>query len=533
MSSRRFGAPQAERSAFLSALLPGLGQWFDGRRWRGLLLALPALTGIGILIVVLVAVSREGSVGVAKLLVQPRWLWALVALNAALALERLVAVGDAWLHRRAPAGGSVATWAWRAAVLLLVAVLLVPHVIVHWYATEALGTLETVFGGDSVPSLAEREEQLLAQDPDADLGPTLSSSTTTTPAPSTTIVGTSTSTVAPTSSTVAADSPLGDRLTVLLAGGDFGPGRQDLRTDVMIVASVDLVTGKAALISVYRDLVDVPLPPAWSRANTMIQVQQWHEDRAYAEDLAEARASGAELPPQPEMEPCDCYADRINYLYVHTHNWVHTFPDAPDPGMEALRQTLSRLLGIEIDYYVLVDFAGFVDLVDALGGVHVTVTESMDVAYSPAREGEEPVRITVEPGEYVLDGHQALAYVRDRTTGAQERMRRQHCMMRDVAAEINMTTLLLRFPVISEAIRTSTTTNIPLDYLPYIIEAVGSLQADDIATFSISSYPYVEGLNYMNLPIVDAPAVRAGVADLLAGVSAGTTLGTVEADCGG
>ena len=103
----------------------------------------------------------------------------------------------------------------------------------------------------------------------------------------------------------------------------------------------------------------------------------------------------AEPPPRPEFQACNCYADRLNYLHVHTANWVRTFPDAPDPGMEALRQTLEVLLGLEIDGYVLVDFAGFVDLVEALGGVEVTVTESMDVAFSPAREGEDPVSVTV------------------------------------------------------------------------------------------------------------------------------------------
>jgi len=529
---RRLGAPPAERLAFLSALLPGMGQWFAGRRRRGLLLALPALAAMGLVIAVLVSVDvDEGRpVMLAKLLVQPRWLWVLVLVNGLLALERLVSIGDAWLYRWQRAEGSAATWAWRAGVLVVALALLVPHFIVHRYATDAIAMLETVFVQDPLPPLAEREEQSLAEDPEGDLGPVASTTTSTTPAAvtSSTVPVASTEPEAP----AEVDNPLGERLTVLLAGGDFGPGRQDLRTDVMIVASIDLETGKAALISVYRDLVDVPLPSAWARAETMIQVQEWHEGRAYAEEVAEALAAGEEAPPRPEMEICDCYADRINYLYVHTHSWVRTFPDAPDPGMEALRQTLSQLLGIEIDYYVLVDFAGFVDLIDALGGVQVTVTESMHVAYSPAKEGEEPVRIDVEPGEHILDGHQALAYVRDRTTGAQERMRRQHCMVRDVATEIDMVTLFWRFSAISEVIRTSTTTNIPLDYLPDIIEAVGSLEADDIATFSIASPPYTKGLNYMGLPIVDAPAVRTGVADLLAGVSAGTTLGTVESDCG-
>ncbi len=526
----------------LSAILPGWGQWRQGRRRRALMLAIPMLAGLAVVGWLAVVVWRDGAVGLVELLIRPRWLWALLIGNLVLAAVRVLGTLDAWLPLRSPATRP-GTWGWRLAVVGMTAAMVVPHAVVHLYTAEAIDLVDTVFVDEEVPPLAVREEALIAEGfTPADLGPTTATTTTTvasSTAPATTRphpteddpadpVGTDPD---PTDG----GDALGHRFTVLLAGGDFGPGRDDLRTDVMIVATLDPVAGTAALISVSRDLTEVPLPPAWAEYNTMQQVQQWHEDRAHEEAVAEAEEAGEEPPPPPEFEYCRCFADRINYLYTLTSTWVRTFPEAVDPGMEALRQTLSLFLGIPIDHYVLVDFAGFVDLVDALGGVRVTVTETMDVGFSPAKEGEEPVRVTVEPGVHVLDGREALAYVRNRTGSSDgERMRRQRCMIRELAAELDAYTLLRHFPAIAEAIRTSTTTTVPLQLLPDLIGAVGALNAEDITTLAIVGSPFVEAEhNYMNLPIVNAARVRSAVAELLDGPATGTpSPGSPEEECG-
>jgi LCP family protein required for cell wall assembly len=540
----------AEWAALLSALLPGLGQWWLGRRRRGLLLALPAIAGLLVVLWVALSVRRDGASGLLEILVQPRWLWLLVVVNALLAAERLVAVADAWWPLRRPADRSAGTWALRATAAVLATLMVAPHVVVHVYASEALDLFDTVFAADEVPSLAEREEALLAEGyTEEDLGPV--TTTTTLPPATTTTVGTTPTsqatsttrtTISPTPSIgeipgldpiPTYDNPLGQRYTVLLAGGDFGPGRHDLRTDVMIVASLDVLAGKASLIGVSRELVGAPLPPAWADSQTMRNVQRWHEDQAYKRIVAEAEEAEEEPPEQVRQPFCYCNADRINYLHVLTATWVRTFPDAPDPGMEALRQTLELLLGIPIDAYVLVDFAGFVDLVDAIGGVRVTVTESMDVGFSPAKEGEDPVRVSVEPGRHLLDGREALAYVRNRTGSSDaERMRRQRCMIRELAATADAGTLIRNFTDIARAIRTSTTTTMPLDLLPAIIDTLGSLDQEDIATMYIGGSRFSRGRNWLGIPIVNPPVVRSGVAEFLTEVSAGTTLGAAEDECG-
>ncbi len=516
------------RAALLSAVLPGAGQWWLGRRRRGLLLALPALAVLG----GLAYLATKGASGLAEMLVQPSWLWALIAVNAVVIVLRLGAVADAWwLERHAGQG-----WKWSliglAPGLVLAAALTFPQWIVHRYSVDALDLLNTVFvePGEVTP-LAQRIADLLAQglNPE-DLGPDLGTTSTTTTAPPTTTSAATTSSTTTTSTTTTTLPPQeviagevgGNRVTILLAGGDFGPGRSDLRTDVMIVAVLDLETGKAALISVSRDLVHAPLPASWSRFTTMLQVQQWHEDRAYQQLVDAAVAAGQEPPERPAFEPCDCYFDRINYLHVHTANWVVTFPDAPDPGMEALRQTLQVTLGLPIDYYALVDFAGFVDLVDAVGGIDVTSREEMHLSVSPAKEGEGWITIDITPGRHHLDGRTALAYVRNRTGSSDgQRMLRQRCLLRDLASEMDAATILTRFTPIARAITTSTTTTLPLDLLPDLIRVVTNLDSGDITTAAIG-YPsstLIE-LNYMGLPVIDPAKARATVAAVLAGLSA-------------
>ena len=56
------------------------------------------------------------------------------------------------------------------------------------------------------------------------------------------------------------------RLNIVLLGADAGPGRSGLRTDTMMVATIDLKTHRAALFSVPRNMGGVPLPPRAARA---------------------------------------------------------------------------------------------------------------------------------------------------------------------------------------------------------------------------------------------------------------------------
>ncbi len=335
------------------------------------------------------------------------------------------------------------------------------------------------------------------------------------------------------------------RVTVLLAGGDAGPGRGGLRTDTMMVASLEPGAGRAVLFGLPRNLARVPLPREFANAFRDLELRFAQLE---FEKLAAEAAPAADGPPEGEEEapvepdfvepkPCRCYVDQLNALYPRTKNWVRTFPDAADPGMEALRRTVANLLGLEIDYYVLVDMAGFVDVVDALGGIDVYVHEPMHIAFSPATEGGEKALIDVAAGPAHLDGLESLAYVRSRW-GSNDyvRMARQRCVVASVADAADPLTVLGSFREILGAVARSTTTNIPRDKLPGLIRATAGLELDDISFVAFTPPTYTKGMDFLNHPIVNVSKIRETVRDVLteepaeadAGDSAATVCGPPE-----
>jgi LCP family protein required for cell wall assembly len=82
-------------------------------------------------------------------------------------------------------------------------------------------------------------------------------------------------------------------------------------------------------------------------------------------------------------------------------------------GMALLSATIEQNFDIEIDHYVRMDFAGFVDLVDAVGGLQIDVPRVIeDYAYPTADYGTIQVRF--EQGPQWMDGERALIYARTR-----------------------------------------------------------------------------------------------------------------------
>jgi polyisoprenyl-teichoic acid--peptidoglycan teichoic acid transferase len=151
------------------------------------------------------------------------------------------------------------------------------------------------------------------------------------------------------------------RFTVLLIGADSGPGRSHSLTDTMIVASLDPIAGAVSMVSVPRDLVDAPLPDGRT------------------------------------------FHPKINSLVSYAERYPSKFPGATS-GQAVLAATLGKLLNVRIDGWAQVNMPGFVKVIDAIGGVDVTVRSKLSEAGSFA----------IDPGRYHFDGETALAYVRIR-----------------------------------------------------------------------------------------------------------------------
>lgn len=109
--------------------------------------------------------------------------------------------------------------------------------------------------------------------------------------------------------------------------------------------------------------------------------------------------------PRDTRVPLKGKPDRINAAYVYG-------------GVDMVKEAVENLLDIEIDHHIIIRFQGFIEVVDLLGGVEVTVPERM----YHKNEG-----IDLHPGTQVLDGKDALGFARYRYTknGDLDRARHQ------------------------------------------------------------------------------------------------------------
>ncbi|MCJ7726965.1 MAG: LCP family protein, partial [Acidimicrobiia bacterium] len=451
---------------------------------------------------------------------------------------RALATADAWRLGSRPG----ARWMAPAGLALALLITATPHLVIASYNLTWIDTLQTVFDAPTPTATT---------DPDAYAGPVLST-TTTVPSTSTTTtkpreIGVPAFQLPETQLPTTEFLPLegladGRYLSVLLAGGDAGPGRGGLRTDTMIVATFDLELNKAYLFGLSRELVHIPLPRSFDEAfheleDTLwsIELSDWmrNQDRR-CKRAGEWREDPPDFCPEVPVQPehCDCFPDRLNAIYTYTRNWSRTWPDSPDPGMEALRQAMQTMLAIPIDYSVLVDMAGFVGMVDALGGVDIWVYESVHQGFSPAVEGGPIVRVDVDPGYQHLDGNQALAYVRSRDiVGDSGRVRRQRCMVRSVAAAADPMDIIWNFSAIATAVQENTVTNIPIEFLPELVRAAAALDLDNIVTVSLTGSGYTKEKDWRYIPMPDLPDIRWRVQSILEGTATGSSEGT-DNECG-
>lgn len=225
---------------------------------------------------------------------------------------------------------------------------------------------------------------------------------------------------------LAVDPLAGEFHTVLLVGSDEGADRLGLRTDSMILAMIHDDTGRVALISVPRNLTELHFPDG--------SVLDERYPNGYDDDEG----------------------GLINALYVTVDNDEELHDayarDGLEPGMLALMDGLSTSLGIAIDDYLLINSCGFVQVVDALGGVVIDVESELPM---PGRLlcSNYHLDPTIGPGEVYMDGTKALGYVRSRAGDSDyQRMERQRILLQTVVSEVGLDDLLLRFTDLSSAI---------------------------------------------------------------------------------
>jgi LCP family protein required for cell wall assembly len=241
-------------------------------------------------------------------------------------------------------------------------------------------------------------------------------------------------------------APIDGRYNIMLLGGDAGPDRVGLRPDSISVVSIDAETGKAVLIGIPRNMEQATF------------------------------VKGSPLyGPFPNGYDCgdDCL---VSYLYTYGQEHPDLYPDAEadgsKPGIEATRDAVEGILGLTMQYYVLIDMQGFADLIDALGGVKLTVKEDVPYGANTYDDGSPaPPAGVIKKGTYVMPGWKALWYGRSRYgTNDYIRMERQRQVQEAVIKQFEPGNIATKFQAVAAAGAQVVSTDIPQPMLSYFIQ---------------------------------------------------------------
>lgn len=259
---------------------------------------------------------------------------------------------------------------------------------------------------------------------------------------------------------------------ILLLGADSGAGRDSMRFDSISVVSVNAETGATTITGIPRDMPHFP----FSEGPMRDRYPNGHEGHA---DPNCGWGSGINQL-RTEVEVCQ----DGNALYPDA------VANASAPGIEATKDAAEGILGIEIPYYVFIDMHGFASLVDALGGVDITVAERLPKGGGPAYDGqpaEEWAIGWIEAGPQHMDGDTAQWYARSRyTTSDFDRMERQRMLQQAILAQFTPQTVLTRFQDVAAAGADIVQTDLPQSLLPFLADLALKAKEQPVATIELT-----------------------------------------------
>jgi LCP family protein required for cell wall assembly len=356
-------------AATLSSLLPGSGQLVNGRLRPAAAFGLPTIVAI---VFAWIVVHSDRPTMLLARVIAPSVLGLLLVLNVVILGWRAVAVLHAFADRRyAGRPGRLGF----VGLVALLGVTALPHAAAWSYGTAAQTMFAQIFSASPVRAVSNMSAPADAE-----------------------------------------------RMNVLLIGVDSAPDRTESLTDSMIVVSLDPVGRTVSMVSIPRDLANVPL------------------------------GNG------------NVYAPKINSLV----SWANQHPaDFPNGGIRALEDAVGALFGIPIHYYATVDLAGFVAMVDAVGGVDIDVRKPLADPIYPGLDGKRGW--SIGPGLHHFNGTDALAYVRIRKALGESdltRAARQQDVLVALRNRAVSAGILFGLPRLLSAVGATVRTDLPADRLP-------------------------------------------------------------------
>jgi len=249
------------------------------------------------------------------------------------------------------------------------------------------------------------------------------------------------------------------RYNILLLGADSGRNRLGIRPDSISVLSIDAETGDTVNIGIPRNLQHV----SFSKGSPLLKVY-------------------------PNGWNCglDCLINAI-YKDVADHH-EDLYPQArangSTPGVDATREAVEYVTGLEIQSYVMVDMSAFESLVDALGGVDINVKQRLPIGGQ--NDDLSDVLGWIEAGPQHMDGNTALWYARSRhTTSDYDRMQRQREVQNAIIKQVEPANVLTRFREIATAGEKLVKTDIPSGMLSTYVDLALKARAKGITPLEL------------------------------------------------
>ena len=194
---------------------------------------------------------------------------------------------------------------------------------------------------------------------------------------------------------------------------------------------------------------------------------------------------------------------RDTRVKIDGHGWDKINAAFAYGGHQLTRDTTQQLLGIKLDNYVVIDFQGFKDLVDVIGGVDINVEKRM-YYYDPYAD----FQIDLRPGVQHLDGKTAMQYVRYRDEeGDIGRIRRQQKFIMAVYKQITSKNIITRIPGVTKQIMSMIKTDLPVTEMAELGKALHDMMGKDgLKMTMVPGTPrYIDGVSYW---IPDIPKMR-------------------------
>jgi LCP family protein required for cell wall assembly len=258
------------------------------------------------------------------------------------------------------------------------------------------------------------------------------------------------------------------RVSVLILGGDGSPTRAGIRTDTVVLLSMDTKTGQAVMFSLPRNMMKAQFP-------VTSPLHEVFPDGFQGEGDAGSWMLNAVYGQVPALHPGILGA-------------------SDNEGADALKQAVAGSLGTRVDYYLLINLEGFKEIVDAMGGVTVNVNEPIAIGGN--------TDLGIPPDDYLqpgpsqhLDGFHALWYARGRWgSDDYERMLRQRCMVDALIDKAQPLQLLRSYEDLANTGKEIVRTDIPDDLLPAFIDLARMVKDTRIKSIAfVSSEKFFSG----------------------------------------